>query len=158
MIAVNSGIGTWPMYIHGWNWFEVTSEKYQAILYAIRGLEDGYEKYSYKHLTIVNRHSGKVIAEYSGDEVNIEENGWIYETAYNGRRPSEIKVSTDDGTIVSVEAELVNYFDTPFVEPTGFVDFMAYQPTDAVIEYKGKAETGSSFFEYLVSDIALIQE
>lgn len=57
--------------------------------------------------------------------------------------------------MISIEAEHVNYFDTPYDEPTGFVDFMAYQPTDAVIQFKGKEETGSSFYEYLVSDVAL---
>ncbi len=156
MISVSRGMGTWPMEIHGWNWFEVTTEKYQAVLYAIRGLEDGYDGYSYKHLTILNRNNGKVIAEYSGDEVIISENDWILEATFNRIRPSEVTVSTNDGTIVYVEAELVNNFDTPFVEPTGFVDFMAYQPDGAVIRYKGKTETGSSFYEYLVSDFALL--
>jgi len=149
--------GPWPMDMHGWSWFEVTTKKYQAVLYAVRGLDDGYGEYSYTHLTILKRHSGKVIVEYSGDEINIIESDWINETFYNRKRPSIVTVSTDDGTIVSVGAELLNYFDTPTDEPAGFVDFMAYQPSGAVIRYMGgKTETGSSFSEYLVSDYGVI--
>ena len=158
MIPLSKGMWTWPMDMHGWNWFEVTTKKYQAVLYAVRGLNNGYDEYSYKHLTILNRHNGKVIAEYSGDEVKINESDWINESTYNRKRPSKTTVSTDDGTVVSIGTELVNYFDTPADEPIGFVDFMSYQPSSALIQYKGKkkTETGSSFSEYLVSDYGVI--
>jgi hypothetical protein len=155
MIPISRGIGTWPMDLHGWNWIEVTTENYQAVLYSTRSLEDGYTKYSYKHLVIINRESGKVDAEYSGDQIDISESGWIYEADFGRWRPSEVIVSISDGTMVSVESEAVLYFDTPYALPMGFVDFMAFQPTDALIEYKGNVETGSSFYEYTVGDFAL---
>jgi len=156
MIPVSRGYGTWPMEIHGWNWFEVTTEKYQAVFYAIRGLEDGYSDYSYKHLTILNRHSGRVLAEYSGDDINITELNWIDELGFNMMRPQNVILSTLDGTVVSVSADNMHYFDTPYEEPTGFVDFMAYQFEGSQIQYRGTNEIGSSFFEYMVTDIALL--
>ena len=31
------GDDPWPIYMHGWNWFEVTTENYQAVAYAVEG-------------------------------------------------------------------------------------------------------------------------
>ncbi|MEA3294962.1 MAG: hypothetical protein U9P81_08325 [Euryarchaeota archaeon] len=158
----------WPMYMHGWTWFEVTTEKYQAVAYAIRSLEDGYDDYTYKHLTLLNKHNGKIIAEYSGEEITITEpddpdNWYSYEPDYWGirKRPSNVVFSTQDLT-VKIEPESVVHFDRsndpePF-GPIGYLDFMCFQPDDAVIQYNGKIEQGSAFYEYLVSDNGTIQQ
>jgi hypothetical protein len=45
----------WPMYMHGWSWVDVTTENYQAVTYAVRGLDDGYDVYSYKHLLLLDK-------------------------------------------------------------------------------------------------------
>ncbi len=152
MIPITSSDGTWPMDIHGWSWFEVTTKKYQAVAYAVRSLDDGYGNYSYKHLTLLNKHNGKVIAEYSGDEITITETGWIDETDYYRKRPSVVAFSTSDLN-VTVNAETVVYFD--YSDPSnasGFVDFMAFQPDGAAIQYNGNIEEGRAFYEYLVTD------
>jgi len=90
MIPITNSGGTWPMDMHGWSWTEVTTKKYQAIVYAVGSLEDGYDNYSYKHLTLLNKRNGKVIAEYSGDEITISETGWIDETEFYRKRPSVV--------------------------------------------------------------------
>jgi hypothetical protein len=147
----------WPMYMHGWNWFEVNTKDYQAVAYAVRGLNDGYSKYSYKHLTLLDKESGRMISEYSGDEITITETGWINEIKFGRKRPSRIVFSTRD-LRVSIKAENILYFDRSDPDPTsvsGFVDFMAYQPEDATIKYKGRTDEGNAFFEYLVSDIGV---
>ena len=149
------GDDPWPIYMHGWNWFEVTTKNYQAVAYAVRGQEDGYSNYSYKHMTLLSRESGKVISEYFGDEIAITETGWINETAFIRKRPSKIVFSTDD-LKVTVNAKSVIYFDRS--DPStisGFVDFMAYEPDDAKIRYNGRTEKGSVFNEYLVSDMGV---
>ena len=149
---------TWPMSMHGWTWFEVTTKKYQAVAYAVRSLDDGYEKYTYKHLRLLNKHNGKVLAEYSGDNITITETGWINETVYNRKRPSVTVFSASDLNI-TLNAETVVYFNQsdpdPF-NPIGFVDFMAFQPDGATIQYNGNIEEGSAFYEYLVSDLGVI--
>jgi len=154
MIPV-SNTGTWPMDMHGWTWFEVTTKKYQAIAYAVRSLEDGYDDYTYKHLTLLNKHNGKVLAEYSGVDIHITETGWIVEADYSRTRPSAVTFSTSDLNITLNPDDTVICFDRS--EPTyiGFVDFMDFQP-DATIQYKGNIEEGSAFYEYLVSDWALV--
>lgn len=142
----------WPMYMHGWNWFEVTTNNYQAVAYAVRGLDDGYSNYSYKHLTLLNKKNGKVISEYYGDEITITETGWIDEIGFNRKRPSNIVFSTSD-LRVTVNAESILYFNRSNPSSmSGFVDFMAYQPDDATIKYQGRTDKGNAFFEYLVSD------
>ena len=146
-------ICTWPMSMHGWTWFEVTTKKYQAVAYAVRSLEDdGYDNYTYKHLTLLNKHSGKVLAEYSGDDISIIESDWIEESYYNRKRPSMVTFSTSD-LDVTINAENVIYFNQSKPDNIGFVDFMAFQPDGATIQYNGNIEEGSAFYEYLVSDI-----
>ena len=41
MIAVSSG--RWIRDMHGWSWSEVTTKNYQAVAYAVRGPDDGYD-------------------------------------------------------------------------------------------------------------------
>jgi hypothetical protein len=150
-------ICTWPMSMHGWTWFEVTTKKYQAVAYAVGSLDDGYENYTYKHLTLLNKHNGKVLAEYSDDDITITETYWIPEGDYNRKRPSVVTFSTSD-LDVTINAENVIYFDQSNPDPTnpiGFVDFMAFQPDGATIQYKGNIEEGSAFHEYLVSDLGV---
>jgi hypothetical protein len=146
----------WPMYMHGWNWFEVTTKDYQAVAYAVRSLDDGYSNYSFKHLALLDKKSGKVISEYYGDEITITETRWINETIFSRKRPSKINFSTSD-LRVTVNAESILYFNASN-PPSGFVDFMAYQPEDATIKYQGRTEEGNAFFEYLVSDMGISQE
>ena len=156
MIPVSNSGGTWAMDMHGWSWFEVTTKKYQAVAYAVRSLNDSYENYTYKHLTLLNKHNGKVLAEYSGDAITITETGWIDETVYNRKRPSVVTFSTSYLNI-TLDAETVIYFDkSDPIYATGFVDFMAFQPDSATIQYKGNIEEGSAFYEYLVSDMGVI--
>ena len=148
---------TWPMSMHGWTWFEVTTKKYQAVAYAVRSLDDGNETYTYKHLTLLNKHNGKVLAEYSGVNITITETGWEYESEYNRYRPSRVTFLTTDSYLnVTLDAENVVYFNQSKPEPIGFVDFMAFQPDNATIQYNGNIEEGSAFYEYLVSDYGLI--
>jgi len=148
-------ICTWPMSMHGWTWFEVTTKKYQAVAYAVRGLDDGYENYTYKHLTLLNKHNGKVLAEYSGEDITITETGWEYESEYTRYRPSVVTFSTSDLNI-TLNPENVIYFNQSKPFNIGFVDFMAFQPDGATIQYKGNIEEGSAFYEYLVSDWGVI--
>ena len=146
----------WPMSMHGWNWFEVTTKKYQVVAYAVRSLDDGYDNYSYKHLTLLNKHNGKVLAEYSGDDIAITETDWINETEYNRKRPSVVTFSASDLN-VTLNAENVICLDrSDPINVTKFVDFMAFQPDGATIQYKGNIEEGSAFYEYLVSDIGAL--
>ena len=155
MIPMTCKGGTWPMDMHGWNWFEVTTEKYELVAYAVRGIEDGYNNYSYKNLTLLDKHTGKVIAKYSGDEISINETDWINETKHSRKRPTKITVSTTDLDVV-LNAEKVVYYDqSDSIVAAGFVNFMAFQPHDALIWYKGAMEKGSAFCEYLVTDMAV---
>ena len=157
MIPITNSGGTWPMDMHGWSWTEVTTKNYQAIVYAVRSLNDGYDSYSYKHLTLLNKHNGKVLAEYSGDEITISETGWINETDYNRKRPSVVAFSTSDLN-VTLNAETVVYFDqSDPINATGFVDFMAFQFDNAAIQYSSNIEEGgSAFHEYLVTDMGVV--
>ncbi|ADI74049.1 conserved hypothetical protein [Methanohalobium evestigatum Z-7303] len=157
---------SWTTNMHGWSWSEVTTKNYQTIAYAVRGIDDGYDNYSYKHLTLLDKNTGEVLEDYSGDEITIKELNYITEPMnelvdYDDRtRPETVKFSTSDLNI-TINASQVAVFDydpklpdgTPTPLPAGFVDFMSHQPDGAVIEYKGDTETGSSFYEYLVSDI-----
>lgn len=154
MIPVSND-GTWSMSMHGWTWFEVTTKKYQAVAYAVRGLGDGYDDYSYKHLTLLNKYNGKVLAEYSGNDITIIESDWILEGDYNRKRPSVVTFSTSD-LDVTINAENVIYFDQSKPDIIGFVDFMAFQPDGATIQYNDNIEEGSAFYEYLVSDIGAL--
>jgi predicted secreted hydrolase len=147
---------TWEMETHGWSWSEITTDNYQTIFYGLRSVADGYGNYSYKHLTLINKHTGKVIAEYSGDNVNIVEKDWknVIVNDRPVKRPSELKISTPD-LDVSMKAQNVVQLDKtslPNGQPIGFVDFMAFQPQKATIKYKGDCEKGTSFYEYMVTD------
>ena len=156
MIPISNTGGTWPMDMHGWSWFEVTTKKYQAVAYAVRSLYDGYANYSYKHLTLLNKHNGKVLAEYSGNEITISETGWIIETDYSRKRPSVVAFSTSDLN-VTLNAETVAYYNqSDPANAMGFVDFMAFQPDGAAIQYNSNIEEGSAFYEYLVTDMGLV--
>jgi hypothetical protein len=147
MIAVSSGL--WISDMHGWSWFEVTTKNYQAVAYAVRGPDDGYDDYSYKHLTLLNKHNGKVLAEYSAEEITITETDWINE-GVKGKRPSMVVFSTPDVN-VTINAEIV--IDSRFspIPAIGLVDFMAFQPDGAAIQYDGNIEEGSAFYEYSVT-------
>jgi hypothetical protein len=105
---------------------------------------------------LLNKHNGKVLAEYSGDEITISESGWIDETVYSRKRPSVVAFSTSDLN-VTLNAETVAYFDqSDPIKATGFVDFMAYQPDGAAIQYNGNIEEGRAFNEYLVTDMGVV--
>jgi hypothetical protein len=150
------GSRPWPMEMHGWSWFEVTTKNYQVIAYAVRGLDDGYDDYSYKHLTLLDKHDENVRAEYSADEITITESDWLNESEFNRKRPSNVVFSTLDRN-VTVSAEITIYFTRSDPKnATGFVDFMAFQPDNAAIQYNGNVESGSAFYEYLVSDRGVI--
>jgi hypothetical protein len=140
--------------MHGWSWSELTTDSYQTVFYGVRGPEDGYKDYTYKHLTLIDKHTGKVIAEYSGDEVSITQGDWQYPEV-NGNtvdRPASLQISAPDLNIF-INAESVVQLDRSSQEqPVGFVDFMSFQPDEATIEYKGNIEQGSAFYEYMVSD------
>ena len=154
MIPVSNGGGTWAMDMHGWSWFEVTTKKYQAVAYAVRSLDDGYENYTYKHLTLLNKHNGNVLAEYSGDDITIIEPAWEDESEYNRKRPSVVTfLTSDDRLNITLDAKTVIYFNQSKPANIGFVDFMSFQPGSAKIQYNGNIEEGSAFYEYLVSDI-----
>jgi hypothetical protein len=146
----------WTREFHGWNWFEVTTESYQAVLYAIRSLDDGYSKYSYKKLTILDKATGKVLAEYLGDDVQIDEGTltcWEEDEYY--KRPAWVKISTTDGKKIEVKPAIENVFDKrsyhPYLGNFGFVDFMGYDPDGSRIQYEADVEYGNSFCEYLIT-------
>jgi hypothetical protein len=152
--------GPWTWEFHGWNWFEVTTERYQAVFYGTRSL-DGDDNpqnnvYSFKHLTMLDKRTGEVLAEYFGDEIDIVEENWEdYKLPYY-KRPKLVTILTTDGTKLQVEAKIENVFDgspAPSETPPyiGFVDFMSHQPDGATIQYKGNKESGNSFFEYLLT-------
>ncbi|WP_440947752.1 hypothetical protein ACSAZL_05740 [Methanosarcina sp. T3] len=146
----------WEMEMHGWSWSELTTDSYQTVFYGVRGPEDGYDDYTYKHLTLINKHTGKVIAEYSGNEVSVNQDGREAVTinGHDVERPSSVQISAPDLDI-SINAQSVVQLDKsslPGGEPLGFVDFMAFQPDEATIEYKGDLEQGSAFYEYMVTD------
>lgn len=144
----------WEWELHGWSWSELTTDNYQTVFYGVRGTEDGYDDYTYKHLTLINKHTGKVIAEYSGDEVSISQGDWV-DTKVKGHdveRPASVQISAPDLNI-SISAQSVIQLDRSSMEqPVGFVDFMSFQPDEATIEYQGDLEQGSAFYEYMISD------
>ena len=155
-IKPDEGEISWTTNMHGWIWSEITTKNYQTIAYAVRSLEDGYDNYSYKHLTLLDKHTGKVLEDCYGDEITIEESNNITETEYDNRkRPETVKFITSDLN-VTINASQVAVFDySPTFNgiPVGFVDFMSHQPDGAMIEYKYNTEKRSAFYEYLVSDI-----
>jgi hypothetical protein len=156
MIPYTPDKATWQMEMHGWSWSEVTTDKYQTIFYGVRSIDDGYENYTYKHLTLINKHTGKVIAEYFGDQVTVNEKDWenFVVKDRSVERPSKLEISTPDLN-VSINAQSVVQLDEtslPGGQPVGFVDFMAFQPDEATIKYRKNLEMGSAFYEYMVTD------
>lgn len=143
----------WEWELHGWSWSEITTDNYQTIFYGVRG-PDGSDDYRYKHLTLIDKHTGKVITEYYGNDVSINEEDWK-EAEIDGEvveRPASLQISAPDVNI-TMNAENVVLLDRSSREqPVGFVDFMSFQPDEATIEYKGDLEQGSAFYEYMVSD------
>jgi len=150
----------WPMEMHGWTWAEVTNRDYQAVLYAIRSLKDGYGNYTYKHLTLINRHTGRVVKQFSGDQVTLAETDWIDEPLYGRKRPATIVVTAPDISVrFSADSVAIFNWQNPSNPlPMGFVDFMASQQSGGRITYRGETGDGNSFFEYLVSDYGLLQQ
>jgi len=155
---IPSSTQPWPMDIHGWSWSEVTTNDYQAVAYAVRSLNDSYGNYSYKHLTLLNRHNGMVIAEYSSDQVTVVETDWVDEDKYNRTRPATVTYVTSEWN-VTVNAESVAYFNQTLPGYVGFVDFMAFEPDSATITRKNwnVVQNGSAFNEYIVSDLGALQ-
>ena len=155
MIPYTTTLPVWEMEMHGWSWSELTTDNYQTILYAVRGLEDGYDNCTYRHLTLIDKNTGKVIAEYSGDELDIVETEWVNLDVKNVsvRRPGALNV-TAPGLCINVEAQSVVQFDAASYpgDLVGFIDFMAFQPCTASIEYEGDIEHGSAFYEYMITD------
>jgi hypothetical protein len=150
----------WGMEMHGWSWSEITTDKFQTVFYGVRGIDDGYNNYTYKSMTLINKNTGKVIAKYSGDEISIKEKDWVPVTVIGRdmKRPATIEVSTPDLNI-SIKAQSVAQLDKaslPEGQPLGFVDFMTFQPENATIEYKGNTEQGSAFYEYMITDWGIL--
>lgn len=71
------------------------------------------------------------------------------------KRPSEVIFSTSDLNI-TLNPETVIDFDRSEPNKIGFVDFMAFQPVGATIQYNGNIAEGSAFYEYLVSDLGVV--
>ena len=160
MIPYTSDQPVWEWEMHGWSWSELTTDSYQTVFYGVRGPDNGYDAYTYKHLTLIDKHTGKVIAEYSGDEVSISEEDWV-ETEVKGhvaKRPASVQISTPDLDIFINARNVVQLDESSQEQPVGFVDFMSFQPDKATIEYKGDLEQGSAFYEYMVSDWVIFSD
>ncbi len=71
------------------------------------------------------------------------------------KRPGKVVYSASD-LEVTVEAQNVVCFNSIVGDQSVFVDFMAYQPENAKIEYNGNMKRGSAFNEYLVSSWGVI--
>jgi hypothetical protein len=160
MIPYATDQHVWGMEMHGWSWSELTTGNFQTIFYGVRAIEDGYNNYTYKSLTLINKNTGKMVAKYSGDEIGVEEGDWVNVVVKERemKRPATIKISTSDLNI-SINAQSVAQLDKaslPDEQPLGFVDFMAFQPEEATIEYKGNTEKGSAFYEYMISDWGIL--
>jgi len=152
MIPLGSDRRFWAQTMHGWSWSEVTTPDYQAVIYAVRSLEQGYAGYTYKHLTLLDRCTGRVIAEYSGDDVAVIESDWVEEPAQRRRRPLTTVYAAGD-VRVTVRGEQTIRFDT--ADPatlTGFVDFMSHEWETSTIERGSQTQGGDGFFEYLVTE------
>ena len=142
----------WPIKMSGWSWAEVTTPRYQAVIYAIRSLADGSAGYTYKHLTLIDLKTGDVTADFHGDEVEIIESDWIEEMTFGVARPQSVTYKAGEFE-VSVYADNVTIFDRTTPDLIGFVDFMAFQQRGATIRRDYRTFHGSAFYEYLVSDV-----
>jgi len=143
----------WPTKMNGWSWAEITTQKYQAVIYAVRSLEDGFDAYSYKHLTIINLETGQVEEEFGGDDVEIVETDLFYEPAFGVSRPQSVTYRAGDYEVTIHADEVVNFDRTSPGDHFGFVDFMAYQRHEATIKHGYRTLRGNAFYEYLVSDM-----
>jgi hypothetical protein len=141
----------WPMKMNGWSWAEVTTQRYQAVIYAIRSLDDGFKEYSYKHLTLIDLENGEVVAEFHNEEVEIIEGDWKEETTYGVSRPQSVTYKAGKFE-ASVFADSTATLDRNIPGLIGFVNFMAYQKKGATVKRNDRTFSGSAFYEYLVSD------
>ncbi|CAB1059257.1 hypothetical protein D1BOALGB6SA_4015 [Olavius sp. associated proteobacterium Delta 1] len=146
----------WPMKMNGWSWAEVTTPRYQAVIYAVRSLDDGFEAYTYKHLTLLDRKTGEVVTEFHDEQVEIIEGDWKEETTYGVSRPQSVTYKAGKFE-VSVFADNTATLDRNLPGLNGFVNFMAFQKKGATIKRNDRTFSGSAFYEYLVSDKARAQ-
>lgn len=146
----------WPMKINGWSWAEVTTPQYVAVIYAVRSLDDGFDAYTYKHLTVLDRKTGAVAAEFYNEEVEIIEGDWKEETAHGVSRPRSVAYKAGEFK-VSVSADNTATLDRSLPGLLGFVNFMAFQKKGATIERGDRTFRGSAFYEYLVSDMGIFR-
>jgi hypothetical protein len=145
----------WAQTFHGWSWAEVTTPRYQGFVFATRSLASGYEQYDFKHLRLLDRLTGQLVADHSGDDVTITEVEWMDEPAYRRRRPLQTIYSAGD-VRVSLRAEQAIPFDTAHTPTlTGFVNFMSHERESATIEHAARVETGDSFAQYLVTEMGV---
>jgi hypothetical protein len=142
----------WGQTFHGWSWSDVTTPRYKAVIYAIRGLSSGYGSYDFKQMTLIDRLSGRVVARYSGDQVTVTETDWTEEPSYRRRRPLTTVYSAGDVTVTVHAEEMLPFNTADPVRRNGFVDFMSHERNRSRIERGPLAESGSSFFEYLVTE------
>jgi hypothetical protein len=146
----------WGQTMHGWSWSEVTTPRYQAVLYATRGLASGYGGYDFKQMTLIDRRTGRVAARYSGDEVAVTETDWMEEPAYRRRRPLTTIYSAGDVSVTVHAEEMLPFNTADPVRRNGFVDFMSHERNRSTIERGSRLESGSSFFEYLVTEAGVV--
>ena len=57
---------------------------------------------------------------------------------------------------VTINAEIVIDSSINPITAIGLVDFMAFQPDDAAIQYNGDIEEGSAFYEYSIAGMVYI--
>ncbi|WP_048831382.1 hypothetical protein [Methanomethylovorans hollandica] len=92
MMPMTDGYG-WSMDSHGWEWIEVTTKNYQGIFYGVRSLEDGYDSYYYKHIILLDKRTGRILADYAGDNVTVTERNWISEDDLGLIRPEKVIIT-----------------------------------------------------------------
>lgn len=152
MMPMTDGYG-WSMDSHGWEWIEVTTKNYQGIFYGVRSLEDGYDNYDYKHITLLDKRTGRILADYTGDNVTVTERNWISEDDLGLVRP-ETAIITAPGLKMKVNANQVVKFDFSQPSNSGFIDIMSFDGNnDASIKFMNKTQGGDGFFEYMVSNL-----
>ena len=152
MMPMTDGYG-WSMDSHGWEWIEVTTKDYQGIFYGVRSLEDGYDSYDYKHITLLDKHTGRILADYAGDNVTVTERNWVSEEDLDLIRP-ETTIITAPGIKMKVNANQVVKFDFSQSSNSGFIDIMSFDGNnDASIKFMNKTQSGDGFFEYMVSNL-----
>lgn len=146
----------WPMRMNGWSWAEVTTRQHIAVIYAIRSLDDGFDAYTYKHLTLLDRKTGKVAAEFYNEEVEIIEDDWRKESAHGVSRPRSVAYKAGEFNVLLFADNTVT-LDRSLPGLLGFVNFMAFQEKGATIKRGDRSYSGSAFHEYLVSDMGIFR-